>query len=557
MSADSITWPRAETAVHPFVDKLHEWVTTVDHKRLGILYIIYALVFLMIGGIEATVIRIQLIRPHNDFVSPQVFNRMFTMHGTTMIFFVVMPVLFGFANYLIPLMIGARDMAFPRLNAFSFWMTAFGGLLLYFSLIGANGLYGAGNAPDVGWFAYAPLTSQTFSLGHSTDFWTLGILVSGFGSIGTAINIVATVICMRCPGMTLAKMPLFAWLNFVMAGMVILAVSPLTAAQIMLLVDRYLGGHFFDTQAGGSAVIWMHFFWIFGHPEVYILVLPAFAFASEIIPVFSRKPIFGYSVMVAATVAIGFISMSVWAHHMFTVGMNSNANTFFVLSTMAIAVPTGIKIFNWLATMWGGKIEFRTPMLFCIGFLFQFLIAGLTGIMLGCAPFDWQLGNSYFVVAHFHYVIVGGILFTTFAAFYYWFPKMSGKMYSETLGKLHFWLFVIGFHLTFDFMHIPGLLGMPRRIYTYEPGRGWDIWNLIVTIGVVFQALGVVVFVANLVWSYLKGETACSDPWDAWTLEWSTPSPPLACNFAVIPKLKSRRPLWDLKHPDDPDWKYE
>jgi len=341
---------------------------------------------------------------------------------------VVMPVLFGFANYLIPLMIGARDMAFPRLNAFSFWMTAFGGLLLYFSLIGANGLYGAGNAPDVGWFAYAPLTSQTFSLGHSTDFWTLGILVSGFGSIGTAINIVATVTCMRCPGMTLAKMPLFAWLNFVMAGMVILAVSPLTAAQIMLLVDRYLGGHFFDTQAGGSAVIWMHFFWIFGHPEVYILVLPAFAFASEIIPVFSRKPIFGYSVMVAATVAIGFISMSVWAHHMFTVGMGPEINTFFVLSTMAIAVPTGIKIFNWLATMWGGKLEFKTPMLFCVGFLFQFLIAGLTGIMLGCAPFDWQLGNSYFVVAHFHYVIVGGILFTTFAAFYYWFPKMSGKM---------------------------------------------------------------------------------------------------------------------------------
>jgi len=542
MSADSITWPRTETAAHPFVDKLHEWVTTVDHKRLGILYIIYALVFLLIGGIEATVIRIQLIRPHNDFVSPQVFNRMFTMHGTTMIFFVVMPVLFGFANYLIPLMIGARDMAFPRLNAFSFWMTAFGGLLLYFSLIGANGLYGAGNAPDVGWFAYAPLTSQTFSLGHSTDFWTLGILVSGFGSIGTAINIVATITCMRCPGMTLAKMPLFAWLNFV-AGMVILAVSPLTAAQIMLLVDRYLGGHFFDTQAGGSAVIWMHFFWIFGHPEVYILVLPAFAFASEIIPVFSRKPIFGYSVMVAATVAIGFISMSVWAHHMFTVGMSSNANTFFVLSTMAIAVPTGIKIFNWLATMWGGKIEFRTPMLFCIGFLFQFLVAGLTGIMLGCAPFDWQLGNSYFVVAHFHYVLVGAILFTIFGAFYYWFPKMSGKMYSETLGKLHFWLFVIGFHLTFDFMHIPGLLGMPRRIYTYEPGRGWDVWNLIVTIGVFFQAAGILVFLGNLLWSYYRGKGAGSDPWDAWTLEWSTPSPPPAYNFASISVVQSRRPL--------------
>jgi cytochrome c oxidase subunit 1 len=325
----------------------------------------------------------------------------------------------------------------------------------------------------------------------------------------------------------------------------------------MLLLDRYLGAHFFDTQAGGSAVIWMHFFWIFGHPEVYVLVLPAFAFISEIVPVFSRKTIFGYPIMVAATVAIGFISMSVWAHHMFTVGMNASANTFFVLSTMAISVPTGIKIFNWLATMWGGKIQFKTPMLFCIAFLFQFLIAGLTGIMLSSAPFNWQLSNSYFVVAHFHYVIVGGILFGLFAAFYYWFPKMSGKMYSERLGQLHFWLFVIGFHLTFDSMHIPGLLGMPRRIYTYEPGRGWDIWNLLCTIGVAFQAAGVLVFVGNLLWAYFKGKSAGSDPWDAWTLEWSTTSPPPAYNFAQIPSVRSRRPLWDLKHPEDPDWRYE
>jgi len=557
MSSDSIALPMAEAASRPLVDALHEWVTTVDHKRLGILYLLYALIFLVIGGIEAGMMRIQLMHAHNDFVSPQVFNRMFTMHGTTMIFFVAMPLVFGFANYLIPLMIGARDMAFPRLNAFSFWLMAFGGFLLYFSLVGANGLYGAGNAPDVGWFAYAPLTSRTFSVGHSTDFWTLGLLVSGFGSIGTAINILTTILCMRCPGMILGKMPLFAWLNLVMSGMVILAISPLTAAQVMLLVDRYLGGHFFDTQAGGSAVVWMHFFWIFGHPEVYVLAIPAFAFASEIIPVFSRKAIFGYPVMVAATICIGFIGMSVWAHHMFTVGMSSSANTFFVLSTMAIAVPTGIKIFNWLATMWGGKIEFKTPMLFCVAFLFQFLVAGLTGIMLGAAPFDWQLSNSYFVVAHFHYVIVGGILFTIFGAFYYWFPKMSGKMCNETLGKLHFWLFFIGFHLTFDFMHIPGMLGMPRRIYTYEPGRDWDVWNLIVTIGVFFQALGTVIFVTNLLWSYFKGKAAGSDPWDAWTLEWSTLSPPPAYNFASIPVVKSRRPLWDLKHPNDPDWKYE
>src|ERR1700720_972672 len=486
MSTESVAWPNRAAASPSFVDTLHEWVTTVDHKRLGILYIVYALIFLVIGGIEGTVMRIQLIRPHNDFVSPQVFNRMFTMHGTTMIFFVAMPVMFGFANYLIPLMIGARDMAFPRLNAFSFWMTAFGGLLLYFSFVGGDGLYGAGNAPDVGWFAYAPLTSKTFSRGHSTDFWILSLLISGFGSVGTAINIIATGLCLRCRGMTLGRLPLLAWLNLTMAGLVILAVSPLTAAQVMLLGDRYLGGHFFDTQAGGSAVMWMHFFWVFGHPEVYVLVIPAFAFASEIIPVFSRKAIFGYPVMVAATICIGFIGMSVWAHHMFTVGMSSNANTFFVLSTMAIAVPTGIKIFNWLATMWGGKIELKAPMLFVIGFLFQFLIAGLTGIMLSVAPFDWQLANSYFVVAHFHYVIVGGILFAIFGAFYYWFPKMSGRMYNETLAKWHFWLFLIGFHMTFDFMHIPGILGMPRRIYTYEPGRGWEIWNLIVTIGVVF-----------------------------------------------------------------------
>jgi len=557
MATDQMTWPATEAVPRAIVDRLHDWVTTVDHKRLGLMYIGYALVFLVIGGIEATIMRIQLTSAHKSFVSPQLFNRMFTMHGTTMIFFVAMPLMFGFANYLVPLMIGARDMAFPRLNAFSFWLTAFGGVLLYFSFIGANGLYGAGNAPDVGWFAYAPLTSRTFSPGHSTDYWTLSLLVSGFGSIGTAINIIVTILCMRCPGMKLGTMPLLVWLNLVMAGMVILAVSPLSAAQIMLLIDRYLGGHFFDTQAGGSAVIWMHFFWIFGHPEVYVLVIPAFAFASEIIPVFSRKAIFGYPVMVAATVCIGFIGMSVWAHHMFTVGMSSNANTFFVLSTMAIAVPTGIKLFNWLATMWGGKIEFKTPMLFCTGFLFQFLFAGLTGIMLSSAPLDWQLGNSYFVVAHFHYVIVGGILFTVFGAFYYWYPKAFGRMCNETLGKLHFWLFAIGFHLTFDFMHIPGILGMPRRIYTYEPGRGWDGWNLIVTIGVFFQILGTSVFVINLLWSYFKGKVARNDPWDAWTLEWSTSSPPPVYNFAVIPSVKSRRPLWDLKHPEDPDWKYE
>ena len=557
MASDAVAISRTEVEDRPWVDTLHEWVTTVDHKRIGLLYILFALVFLVIAGLEALVIRIQLMYPHNDFVSPQVFNRMFTMHGTTMIFFFAMPILFGVGNYLVPLMIGARDMAFPRLNAFSFWLSALGGFLLYFSFLGGSGLYGAGSAPDVGWWAYAPLTARAFSPGSSTDYWTIAVLVSGFGSIGTAVNLIATILCMRCPGMTLGRMPLLSWLYLTMSGLALIGITPLSAAQLMLLVDRYLGGHFFDTQAGGSATLWMHFFWIFGHPEVYILVIPAFAFMSEIIPVFSRKPIFGYPVMVAATVCIAFVSMSVWAHHMFTIGMNSYANSFFAITTMAVGVPTGIKIFNWLGTMWGGRIQFKTPMLFAIAFLFQFLIAGLTGIIQAAVPFDWQLSLSYFVVAHFHYVIVGGILFAIFAAFYYWYPKVTGRMLSERLGTLHFWLFVIGFHLTFDPMHFAGLLGMPRRIYTFEPGRGWDAINLIVSIGAFIQAVGILVFVANLILSYWKGARAGNDPWDAWTLEWLTSSPPPAYNFASIPTIASRRPLWDLKHPEDPDSRYE
>jgi cytochrome c oxidase subunit I len=557
MSSDAMAIQTAQVAGRPWVETLHEWVTTVDHKRLGILYVLFALLFLAIAGSEAMIMRIQLMFPHNHFVSPQVFNRMFTMHGTTMVFFMGIPMIFGFANYLVPLMIGARDMAFPRLNAFSFWLTAFGGFLLHFSFLGGSGLYGAGNAPDVGWWAYAPLTARAFSPGHSSDYWTIALLVAGFGSIGTAINIIATIFSMRCPGMKLSRMPLLVWLNLVMCGMVLIAVTPLSAAQIMLSVDRYLGGHFFDTQAGGSAALWMHFFWIFGHPEVYILIIPAFAVMSEVIPVFSRKPIFGYPVMVAATIAIGFISMSVWAHHMFSIGMSSMANTFFVLTTMAIAVPTGIKIFNWLATMWGGKIQFTTPMLFCIAFLFQFLIAGLTGIMLGSAAWNWQLTGSYFVVAHFHYTLAGGLMFGVFAGFYYWYPKITGRMLNETLGKVHFWLFVIGFHLCFDLMHIPGVLGMPRRIYTYEPGRGWDTLNLLVSIGAFIQGIATLIFVANVIISYFRGRKAGNDPWDAWTLEWSVSSPPPAYNFASIPTVASRRPLWDLKHPEDPDSRYE
>jgi cytochrome c oxidase subunit I len=541
----------------PITTRLNDLVFTIDHKKLGLMYIASALFFFAVAGSMAAVMRLQLVVPNNDLVSPQVFNRFFTMHGTAMVFLVGMPILAGLGNYLVPLMIGARDMAFPRLNAFGFWMFFFGGLMLYFSYLAAPGLTGIGSAPDVGWFAYSPLTARAFSPGQSTDFWILSIMLGGVGSIVTAINLIATIVSMRCNGMTLMHMPLLVWMMLIVAGMVLLAMPPLSAAQIMLLLDRYLGAMFFDTQSGGSAVLWQHFFWIFGHPEVYILIIPGFACVSEIIPVFSRKPIFGYPFMVAAVVMLGFISLGVWAHHMFTVGMSSIGNTFFAITTMLVAVPTGIKIFNWLGTMYGGKIRFELPMLFCIGFLFQFLIAGLTGIMLAVAPFNWQLSDSTFVVAHFHFVLIGGLLYAIFAGIYYWYPKAIGRMLNKKLGLWHFWLFTIGFHLTFDTMHLPGLLGMPRRIYTYDDGRGWEVFNLISTIGVAFQAAAVLCFVINLIWSAREGEEAGDDPWDAWTLEWATTSPPPPYNFEVLPKVRSRRPLWDLKHPEDPDWRYE
>jgi cytochrome c oxidase subunit I len=536
---------------------VNDWIFTVDHKKLGLLYIMMALFFFCVAGSLAAVMRMQLAFPEQHLVEPSTFNRLFTVHGTTMVFFVGMPFVAALGNYLVPLMIGARDMAFPRLNAFGFWITLFGGLLLYASYLASDGGAGRGAAPDVGWFAYAPLTERAFSPGTSTDYWIIGIILGGIGSTLTALNVVATTLSMRTKGMTLARMPLFVWIMLVVSFQVLVALPPLTAAQMMLLMDRYLGAHFFDAQAGGDVVLWQHFFWLFGHPEVYILMLPGFACVSEIIPVFSRKPIFGRVAMIGATVSIGFISFGVWAHHMFAVGMPSKANIFFAASTLLVGVPTAIKIFNWIATMWGGMLRMDTPLLFSIAFLFQFLIAGLTGVMMAVTPFDWQLTDSYFVVAHFHYVLFGSLLFTLFGGIYYWFPKATGRLLSERFGKWHFWLVLIGFHLTFDPQHFAGVFGMPRRIYTYEAGRGWETWNLISSIGVAFQGVAILIFVFNIIYSLRNGRVAGRDPWDAWTLEWTTTSPPPAYNFETLPEVRSSRPLWDLKHPEDPDWKFE
>ena len=547
----AIASPQTELQQSPSAaPSLYDWVTTVDHKQLGILYIVTTLAFFLVGGVEALIIRAQLITAQANLVSERTFNQLFTMHGTTMIFFVVMPMLIGFGNYVIPLMIGARDMAFPRLNALSYWLFLFSGLLTYFSFF-------TGGAPDVGWFAYAPLTEYSYSRGTATDYWIIGLLVGSIGTMGGGVNLVTTIICMRAPGMTFGKMPLFVWMMLVTAILILFAMPPLGAAQVMLLLDRSLGAHFFDVGAGGSAVLWQHFFWFFGHPEVYIMVLPAFGMISEIVPVFSRKVIFGYESIAAATVAIGFISFGVWAHHMFAVGMNNVLDAIFAGASFLVAVPTGIKIFNWLATLYGGRLKMYCPLLYCLGFLGMFVIGGLTGIMLAAVPFDWQVTDSYFVVAHFHWVLFGGTLFAVMAGFYYWFPKMTGRMMCERIGRWQFWTMLAGFNLTFGPMHVAGLLGMPRRIYTYPAGRGWEIWNQLATLGAVVLGVAFLLFFYNLFVSARRGKPAGDDPWDAWTLEWATTSPPAAYNFETIPEVKSRRPLWDLKHPTDPDWQHE
>ncbi|CEG26690.1 cytochrome c oxidase subunit I [Bacillus sp. B-jedd] len=515
---------------------LWDYLTTVDHKKIAILYLIAGGFFFIVGGLEAMFIRIQLIKPDNDFVSAGAFNELLTMHGTTMIFLAAMPLLFGFMNAVMPLQIGARDVAFPFINALGFWLFFFGGLFLNLSWF-------FDGAPDAGWTSYASLATQ--SKGHGIDFYVLGLQISGFGTLMGGINFLVTIINMRAPGMTYMRLPLFTWTTFVASALILFAFPPLTVGLTLMMFDRMFGANFFDVSMGGNTVIWEHLFWIFGHPEVYILILPAFGIFSEIFSIFSRKRLFGYSSMVFATVLIGFLGFMVWAHHMFTTGLGPIANAIFAVATMAIAVPTGIKIFNWLFTMWGGSIKFTTPMYWAVAFIPSFIMGGVTGIMLASAAQDYQYHDTYFVVAHFHYVIVGGVVFGLIAGTHLYWPKMFGTMLSETLGKITFWLFFTGFHLTFFIQHFLGLMGMPRRIFKFLPGQGLETGNLISSIGAFMMAAGVIVLLANIVITSVKNERVGNDPWgDGRTLEWAIPSPPPFYNFKQLPLVRGLDALW-------------
>jgi cytochrome c oxidase subunit 1 len=528
---------------HPlYAGGLWSWITTVDCKRIGILYGVTALILGIIGGIESILIRTQLIVPDNDFMGADVFNAMFTIHGTTMIFMFVMPMNAAFFNYIVPMQIGARDVAFPRLNAFSYWVFLAGSVLFHLSFV-------TGQLPAVGWFGYANITSAQYTPGIGTNFWIVGLIVLGTASLAAAINFVATILNLRAPGMTPMRMPLFTWTTLVTNFLLVLAMPVITVALAQVLLDRTFGTHFYDVSAGGNVLLWQHLFWVFGHPEVYILILPPMGMVSEVIPTFSRKPLFGYSAMVYATAGIGFLGFAVWAHHMFTVGMGPIATAVFSAATMLIAIPTGVKIFNWITTMIGGKVRMTTAMWFAtLGFIGNFTMGGLTGIMHSSVPIDWQQQDSYFVVAHFHYVLVGGSAMGIFAGIYYWFPKFAGRMLDEKLGKLHFWLFFIGFNLTFFPQHFLGVDGMPRRVYTYAAGMNWETWNFWSTMGAYLAGISGLIFLYNVLVSLKRGEPAKSDPWDARTLEWSVASPPPEYQFAKLPQVTARDDFWHRKY---------
>lgn len=509
---------------------LWDWLTTVDHKKIGILYLLGGGFFFIVGGIEAMIIRLQLLTPNNDLVSAGIFNQIITMHGTTMIFLAAMPILIGFMNAIMPLQIGARDVAFPFLNSLGFWMFFFGGVFLNLSWF-------FGQVPDAGWTSYASLAMA--SEGHGVDFYAIGLQIAGGGTLLGGINFLVTIINMRAPGMTYMRMPLFTWTTFVASAMILFAFPPLTVGLFLLTFERMFGANFFDPAMGGNTIIWEHIFWIFGHPEVYILILPAFGIFSEIFTIFSRKRLFGYSAMVFATVLIGFLGFMVWAHHMFTVGLGPTANAIFSVATMAIAIPTGVKIFNWLLTIWGGSIKVTTPMLWALSFIPTFVMGGVTGVMLGTAPLDYQLHDTYFVVAHFHYVIVGGTVFGILAGTHLYWPKMFGTMLNETLGKVTFWFFFIGFHLTFLIQHWLGFWGMPRRVFTYMNGQGWNSANSISSVGALLMAIGITVLVYNIIVTSIKNVPVANDPWgDGRTLEWAIASPPPFYNFAQTPLVR-------------------
>ncbi|MDQ1402354.1 MAG: cytochrome c oxidase subunit [Actinomycetota bacterium] len=521
------------------------WVTTVDHKKIGILYGVTAFIFFLVGGSEALLIRLQLAQPNGTILSADAYNQVFTMHGTTMIFLVVMPITTAFFNYLIPLMIGARDVAFPRLNAFSYWTFLCGALFI-------NSSFVLGGAPNGGWFGYAPNTSITFSPGHNIDFWVFGLQILGIASTVGSINFIITILNMRAPGMTLMKMPIFIWMALVTSFLMMFAMPIITVALFLLMFDRLFGANFFNPAAGGDPLLWQHLFWLFGHPEVYILILPAMGMVSEILPVFSRKPLFGYPVMVISGVAIGFMGWGVWVHHMFATGLGPVAVSAFSISTMFIAVPTGVKIFNWIGTMWGGSIKFTTAMLFAVGFVAMFTIGGLSGVTHAVSPHDRQQTDTYYVVAHFHYVLFGGALFGIMGGTYYWYPKVFGRLLDEGLGKIHFWLWFIGFNLTFGPMHLIGLQGMPRRIYTYDKALGVGWLNMMSTIGAFIIMVSVLVFLYNaLVVTRRQPVGAPNDPWDGRTLEWTLPSPVPDYNFLEVPVVHSLDDFWHQKYTED------
>ncbi len=520
---------------------LMDWLTTVDHKKIGILYFIAGFFFFLIGGLEAIIIRIQLLKPMNDVVAGDTFNELITMHGTTMIFLAAMPLLFALMNAVIPLQIGARDVAFPFLNSLGFWTFFFGGVLLNLSWF-------AGAVPDAGWTSYVPLAGPIYNSGHGVDYYVLGLQIAGIGTLLGGINFMATIINMRAPGLTFMRLPMFTWAIFITSALIVFAFPALTVGLVALMFDRLFNANFFDVANGGNGVLWEHIFWVFGHPEVYILILPAFGIISEVVSTFSRKRLFGYSSMVFATVLIAFLGFMVWAHHMFTTGLGPVANGLFSIATMLIAVPTGVKIFNWLFTLWGGSIRFTTANLFAIGFIPTFVMGGVTGVMLASAPADYQYHDTYFVVAHFHYVIVGGLILGIFAGLHYWWPKMFGRILNETLGKITFWTFFIGFHLTFFVQHFLGLLGMPRRVYTYLGGQGYDDMNFISTIGAILMGIGTIVFLINIFVTWAKPRNASNDPWeDGRSLEWTIPSPPPEYNFKQTPLVRGYDAWWKEK----------